>query len=137
MLPASIIPSAPRPTGGGPEETVRWGRKRTGLVPGLGSGASSGSNGRVNDSGKSLSMPSHQCPSLENGEMGMVIAVLSCWREGWVPGRAVEKNVISEPEGLLYVVGKKDCHLFNCQGNPEKIQETQACGRVSRGSSLG
>lgn len=44
-------------------------------------------------------------------------------------GRAtIEKNVISEPKGLLFVMGEKDCHLFNCQGAALPISKNSSHG---------
>lgn len=77
---ASVIPSAPRPRGGGePEEAVRCGGKRIGLgARGLGAETSSASNCCVT-LGKSISISSCQFLPLENGEIGMLIPVLSCY----------------------------------------------------------
>lgn len=44
-------------------------------------------------------LSSHQSPFLENGEMGMITLGLAWWGREVV----VEKNVISEPDGLLCV----------------------------------
>lgn len=55
---------------------------------------------------------SHQSPFLENGEMGMITLGLAWWGREVV----VEKNVISEPDGLLCVDEGEGLLLSCCQG---------------------
>ena len=102
-------------------------------MPGLGS-ESSPALTTVLVTWASPCLSSHQSPFLENGEMGMITLGLAWWGREVV----VEKNVISEPDGLLCVDEGEELHSILLPGScPSHLQEIQPQGRVSRRSILG